>query len=145
MIYLFDLKGLSYRYLFKPSISSMRKGIKFMEEGIPIEIKQVHVFNTVRFFNLILGIVRPLLNSELLQKLHLHSSDMDYEEFYKKFVPKTHLPSDYGGTLESVEKLHEKSREKLENLKDYFIYEEQQSNLEFDEFVDEFFEEMNKI
>jgi hypothetical protein len=55
VIYLFDLKGLSYRFLFKPSVSSMRKGLRFLEEGIPFEIKQVHVFNTVRFFNLIVG------------------------------------------------------------------------------------------
>jgi hypothetical protein len=90
------------------------------------------------------AIVKPLLNSELLQKLHLHNADMDYEEFYEKFVPKSNLPSDYGGTLKSVEELHEQSCESLIKLKDYFIYEEQQSKLEFDQYVDEFLNEMNK-
>lgn len=33
IVYLFDLKGVGFRFLFKPSISSMRKGIKFLEEG----------------------------------------------------------------------------------------------------------------
>ncbi|KAG5679563.1 hypothetical protein PVAND_009123 [Polypedilum vanderplanki] len=145
VIYLFDLKGLSYRFLFKPSISSMRKGIKFLEEGIPFEIKQVHVFNTVRFFNLIVAIVKPLLNSELLQKLHLHNENINYEEFYKNFVPKTHLPREYGGLLKSVEELHQQNCQNLTNLKDYFIYEEQQTKLDFDQYVDEFLEEMNKI
>jgi hypothetical protein len=90
------------------------------------------------------AIVKPLLNSELLQKLHLHNSDMNYEEFYEKFVPKSHLPSDYGGTLESVEELHKTSSQSLINLKYYFIHEEQQSKLEFDPYVDEFLAEMNK-
>jgi hypothetical protein len=120
----------------------MRKGIKFLEEGIPFEIKAVHVFNTVYFFDLIIGIVKPLLNSELLQKLHLHRSDMDFEAFYRDHIPKSHLPSDYGGDLESVEKLHEKHCKKLKNLKDYFYYEEFQSNFEFDAFAEEFLDEL---
>jgi hypothetical protein len=87
--------------------------------------------------------VKPLLNSELLQKLHLHHSDMNWSEFYEKHIPQSHLPSDYGGTLDSVDELHKKHCEKLMALKDYFVYEEKQANFEFDEFVDEFLDEMN--
>lgn len=42
-------------HLFKPSISSMRKGIKFLEEGMPFEIEAVHVLNAGRVFDLILS------------------------------------------------------------------------------------------
>ena len=30
---LFDIKDVTYRFLFKPSISSLMKGMKFIEEG----------------------------------------------------------------------------------------------------------------
>lgn len=84
------------------------------------------------------------MNSQLLHRLHLHHSDMDYEKFYENFVPKSHLPSDYGGDLESLEELHKKSCKKITGLKDYFLFEEQQAKLEFDPLVDEHFEELNK-
>lgn len=70
---------------------------------------------------------------------------MDYEAFYRDHVPKTHLPSDYGGDLESIEILHQKHTEKLMTLKDYFKFEEMQANFEFDSMVDEFLDEMNKV
>lgn len=40
----------------------MRKGIKFLEEANPCEIKAVHVFNTVYFFDLIIGKLKLKLN-----------------------------------------------------------------------------------
>lgn len=70
---------------------------------------------------------------------------MDYEEFYRDHVPKSHLPSDYGGDLESVENLHQNHVQKLMSLKDYFKFEEMQANFEFDSFVDDFLDEVNKI
>lgn len=66
------------------------------------------------------------------------------ESFYKECVPKSHLPFDYGGDLESVETLHKQNRESLMKLRNYFVMEEQQSNFEFDEYVDEFGEETLK-
>ncbi|XP_070500251.1 alpha-tocopherol transfer protein-like [Chironomus tepperi] len=145
VIYLFDLKGLSLRYIFKPSVSSMRKGIKFLEGGMPYNIKAVHVFNTVSFIDWIIAIVKPLLNSELLDKLHLHHADLDYDKFHEQYVPKTHLPKEYGGTLGTLDELQQQSTERLMNLKDYFIYEEQQSNFEFDQFVDEHLYEIQNV
>lgn len=55
IVFLFDLRGVSFLHLFKPSISSMRKGIKFLDEAMPIEIKAVHVLNPGIVFELIVG------------------------------------------------------------------------------------------
>lgn len=62
---------------------------------------------------------------------------MDYEKFYEECIPKSHLPSDFGGDLESVEELHEKHRKGLLELRDYFLMEEKQQNCEFDDHADE--------
>lgn len=64
--------------------------------------------------------------------MHLHSSNMDYEKFYNDHIPKTCLPSDFGGSLESVADLHEKHCKEFMRLRNYFIVEEQQAALKFD-------------
>lgn len=69
---------------------------------------------------------------------------MDYEKFYRECVPKSHLPSDFGGDLESVEELHKQHRESLMELRDYFMMEEQQANLSYDEYVEEFCDDAKK-
>lgn len=57
---------------------------------------------------------------------------MDYEKFYEEHIPKSSLPSDFGGDLESVAELHEKHSKDLMRLRNYFIAEEQQAALKFD-------------
>lgn len=54
-VFIFDLKGVSFWHLFQPSVSSVRKGIRFMEDGSPFDIKAIHVLNTVPFFDMIVG------------------------------------------------------------------------------------------
>lgn len=77
------------------------------------------------------------MRSQLLNKIHFHSSNMDYEKFYQECIPQSHLPSDFGGSLESVEVLHQRHRESLMELRDYFMMEEDQSNLKFDQYYKE--------
>ncbi|CRL02024.1 CLUMA_CG015172, isoform A [Clunio marinus] len=125
-IFVFDLTGASLSHLRQPAISSLRKGIRFLEDGNPFDIKAIHILNSVSFFNSIIALVKPFIRSEILSKLHFHSSNMDYEKFYQECIPKSHLPSDFGGDLESVEVLHKKHREELMELRDYFIFEENQ-------------------
>lgn len=85
------------------------------------------------------AIVKPLVRSEMLNKVHFHSSNMNYEKFYKDHIPKSHLPKEYGGELESVKSLHDQQRQILKSLGEYFKLEEMQSNFEFDEYADEVF------
>jgi hypothetical protein len=58
---------------------------------------------------------------------------MDFQKFYAEFIPKSCLPSDYGGDLESVEVLHNKNRENLMRSREYFLIEERMMNFEFDD------------
>jgi len=61
---------------------------------------------------------------------------MNYDEFHRDHIPKSCLPSDYGGDLPSVESLHEAHCIELNKLKYFFAKEEQQAALEFDEHFD---------
>jgi hypothetical protein len=81
--------------------------------------------------------VRPFTTTGIISKVHLHHSDIDWEDFYKNEIPRSHLPSDYGGDLKSVKELHEEKRERIFDLKDYFEFEELQVNHKFDELLGE--------
>lgn len=59
---------------------------------------------------------------------------MDYKKFYNECLPKSCLPSDYGGDLESIEVLHNEHRESLNKMRDFFLLEEKMFKFEFEGF-----------
>lgn len=65
-------------------------------------------------------------------QLHLHTSSIDFEKFYKDHIPKSSLPSDYGGDLDSIAELHNKHSKEIKSLRGFFLAEEQQAALKFD-------------
>jgi hypothetical protein len=77
--------------------------------------------------------VRPLMWGELFDMIHVHSSDLDYEEFFRQHIPRSHMPADYGGDLPTMKELHEKNSENLMSLRDYFCLEEQHMMLQLDD------------
>lgn len=58
---------------------------------------------------------------------------MDYEKFYRDHIPKTSLPSDFGGDCDSVAELHEKHCKEFSRLREFFVAEEKQAALELDQ------------
>jgi hypothetical protein len=56
--------------------------------------------------------------------LNLHYADIDWEHFYENHIPRSCLPSDYGGDLESIEELGRKNFQELKMLRDYYKTEE---------------------
>lgn len=55
IIALLDFEGVSFRHLLKPSLSSMKKGVRYLEDVIPVEVKAVHVLNSTKILKLVLG------------------------------------------------------------------------------------------
>lgn len=68
-IFIFDLKGAGLGHLARPSVKSMMKGLKFLQEGVPINLKAIHILNSVPFSGMILAMIRPFARSELLNKV----------------------------------------------------------------------------
>jgi len=136
-IFIYDLEGASFSHMFRTSLSSIRKALRFLQEGSPYDLREVHIMNCFSAVDYMLPIIKPFLRADLLQKVHFHPKNMDMEKFYEKHIPKSHLPSDYGGDLESIEELHQKQIKLLNIQRQYFIVEERISNGEFDKHVDE--------
>lgn len=89
--------------------------------------------------------IKPFLRKELFERIHLHQAGTDYNEFFEKHIPKSHMPSDYGGDLGSCDELHAKNRKMMTDMRKYFLSEEEQMNLKLEERAgdngdDEFFD-----
>lgn len=92
--------------------------------------------------------IKPILRKELYDRIHIHQSTSDYSEFFNKFIPRSHMPSDYGGNLSSISQLNEENRKYLYEMRGYFLSEMDQMNLKFEDRViepsadedDEFFD-----
>lgn len=70
-IFIFDLKGAGLGHLAKPSVKSMMKGMKFLQDAVPINLKAIHILNSVPFSGMILAMVKPFARSDLLNKVRL--------------------------------------------------------------------------
>ena len=68
--------------------------------------------------------IKPFMKKELADVIHIHTPELDYNEFYEKYVPRHCMPSDYGGSLPSFDELHSKNVETLMSMKQYYYLEE---------------------
>lgn len=69
-----------------------------------------------------------------MNRVYFHPNSLDFEKFYADWIPKSCLPSDYGGTLETIQELSDKNREELTKMREYFLYEERLVNFEFEDY-----------
>lgn len=60
---------------------------------------------------------------------------MDFEKFYSDHVPKSCLPLENCGDLETIEVLHSKHQQMLEKMHEVFKAEETLFNIEFEQFA----------
>lgn len=137
-VFISDLEGVSFGHLFRPSMNSIRKSLRFLQEASPMNVKAIHIMNTVPFLNAIMAIVKPFIRTDIMNKVHFHSKNMDFEKFYKEHIPKSCLPSNYGGDLDDIEKINKQQLKAFAEMRDYFLMEEQQVNGVYDNFADEY-------
>ncbi|XP_013183792.2 alpha-tocopherol transfer protein-like [Amyelois transitella] len=99
-IVVMDVKDISLKFLTKFNMSIAKKLSKYQQEAMPIRLKQIHVVNAPAFIDKIFGLLKPILRPEITQMMHFHSPKSD--SLYQ-YLSKEDLPSDYGGTLASMD------------------------------------------
>ncbi|XP_032673177.1 alpha-tocopherol transfer protein-like isoform X2 [Odontomachus brunneus] len=120
-VFLFDMQGSRLGHLTRLSINSIRKFLEYLQEGMPIRLKAIHVLNTPWFMDKVLALIRPFMKRELYDMLHLYTGDVS--DLYPH-IPRECLPKDFGGELDCVASLHKLHCMKLDQLRDYFREEE---------------------
>ncbi|XP_022184857.1 alpha-tocopherol transfer protein [Nilaparvata lugens] len=111
-VVVFDMKGLCLGHLARVStcMSAVRKFMIYIQDCHPVRLKGVHVINTFSLIDKILCLVKPLMQSDLIQLLHLHPDVNTLNEF----VPLDIMPLDYGGTTKHTDQLHKDTTELIE-------------------------------
>lgn len=67
LIVLFDMKGVGLRHLTRVKLWAVKKFFVYVQEGLPIQLKAIHVLNCVWFIDKILSLVKPFYKPELLE------------------------------------------------------------------------------
>lgn len=124
LICLFDMNNVGLSHLLRVKIGTIRKFFHYLQEGLPAKLKAIHVLNAVSFFDKVLYIIKPFMNAEILNMLFLYPSNSSLEKLYDEWIPRSCLPSDYGGELKSVAELHQEHLKTYQSLRPYFLAEE---------------------
>ncbi|KAF5274942.1 hypothetical protein FQR65_LT04283 [Abscondita terminalis] len=99
-VVILDFEGLSTKQVmaFTPAVS-MRL-LSFIQEAMPLRLKEVHIVKQPFIFNMIWTIFKPFVKEKLKGRLHFHGSKMSS---LHKFLEPSHLPKNYGGTLPEID------------------------------------------
>lgn len=90
----FDGLGMSQVMALSPSFSA--RLLSFIQDAMPLRLKEVHIVNQPFIFNMIWKIFKPLIREKLGSRLHMHGKNL--KELHKFIEPK-YLPAEYGGSF----------------------------------------------
>lgn len=93
-----------------------------LQEAFPIRLKASHFINIPTFMDKIISMVRPFTKKELLDTIHIHTS---LDSFLDKFVPKSMMPDEYGGSSGKTDDFIEKCYQEFRDNNQFFIDDEQ--------------------
>lgn len=69
-IFLFDMTGVRLGHLTRLSINSIRMFFEYLQEGLPVRLKAIHVLNAVWFMDKFLALIRPFMKQELYEMVN---------------------------------------------------------------------------
>ncbi|KAK4878812.1 hypothetical protein RN001_011318 [Aquatica leii] len=124
LIVLADLKNFRMGHLIQLRPRPLKILIDYLQEALPVKLKEIHVFNSKELLNQLLAIVSPFMKKQLFEKIHFHSKDINWDTFYEKHLSKQHLCKDYGGDLPSSSDLEKLTIQKLIDMEEYFETDE---------------------
>lgn len=64
--------------------------------------------------------------------MHIHSPNVDMEKVFAERIPRSSLPSNFGGDAKPIEVLHKQLWDEFIAVRDFYAMEEKQSKLQLD-------------
>ncbi|XP_059054782.1 alpha-tocopherol transfer protein-like [Achroia grisella] len=126
IIFLFDMRGVKLGHLTRVGLSHLRKFFQFVQEAMPVRMKAIHVLNTEALVDKLILLIKPFMDKKFYDMLKFHQKDENLDSFYEKVIPRSSLPSDFGGTLSDLRTINAQNTENLRSLQPYFKAEEAQ-------------------
>lgn len=64
------MKNFVAGHMLRNNLKSMKKFFTYVQECMPLKIHEIHVFNTMKIFHLIMAVIKPFMKPELAQKVN---------------------------------------------------------------------------
>ncbi|XP_055547710.1 clavesin-1-like isoform X2 [Wyeomyia smithii] len=95
-----DFDGLSLKQVkaLSPSFSMLL--LTFIQEALPLRLKEVHIIKQPFIFNMVWTLFKPFIKEKLNKRMFFHGNDM--KKFHKYLSPEV-LPKNYGGELPEID------------------------------------------
>ncbi|KZC12772.1 Alpha-tocopherol transfer protein-like [Dufourea novaeangliae] len=119
-IFIGDSSNVSLGHVGRISPMGMKKLVMYVQEAIPVRLKEIHFINTPAVMDVIMNMAKPFMKKELWSMIHLHSSLKSLKEFISPDL----LPNEVGGKGESLSKIHKEQIQQLDDKREWFIEEE---------------------
>jgi len=114
-----DFKGITLNHALQLTPSSAKKMIMCLQDASPTRPKGFHYVNTNSFFEMLFNLVKSFLSEKLNNRITVHSEN--YADNLRNVIPSSILPSEYGGEGNSIEKLIDEWKKKVESYHDWFL------------------------
>ncbi|KAM0726883.1 Alpha-tocopherol transfer protein-like [Formica fusca] len=119
-VILFDMKNVSFGYVGRLNPMGLKKFLYYLQEALPVRLKGFHFMNASPVIDVILNMMRPFMKKQLMDMLHMHTTNDTLE----KFIPLEVLPNEAGGQAGPIQELHKKQIKKMEDHVAWFQEEE---------------------
>ncbi|XP_060518929.1 clavesin-1 [Cylas formicarius] len=100
VVVIMDYDGLSMKQVKALGVSFSMKLLGFIQDAMPLRLKEVHMVKEPFVFNMVWQIFKPFIREKLKKRIFFHGSKMNS---LHKYIPPTHLPKEYGGQLPAID------------------------------------------
>uniref|UniRef100_A0A182IS49 Uncharacterized protein n=1 Tax=Anopheles atroparvus TaxID=41427 RepID=A0A182IS49_ANOAO len=104
-IMLMDMQGMNLSHMTKLNMGAAKKHMFYVQEALPIRLKQIHFINVVPFMNQIMFLTRPFMRKDVQEMINMHVGLNTLHQA----VPVESLPNEYGGKGGSFKELEKKN------------------------------------
>jgi len=99
VVVIMDFNGMGLKHVGALSPAFSKRLLTFIQDAMPLRLKQVHMVNQPYLFNMVWTLFKPFVREKLKGRMFFHGKD---RKSLHKHIKPTHLPSDYGGDLPAI-------------------------------------------
>ncbi|XP_057329537.1 clavesin-1 [Microplitis mediator] len=100
VVVIMDFDGLSMKQIMGLSPSFSMRLLSFIQDAMPLRLKEVHFVKQPFLFNLVWNMFKPFTREKLRKRMFFHGSKMN--SLHAHLAP-SHLPANYGGELPEID------------------------------------------
>ncbi|XP_046737919.1 uncharacterized protein LOC124406526 [Diprion similis] len=119
-VLILDINGFTAGHLARVSLTVMKKCLYYIQEALPIRLKNAHLINTSPITDLVMNMMKPFTKNQFLNLVCLHT---DLESLSKK-IPTDLLPNEHGGKAGPLKNLWADEVRKIEEHRAWFLEED---------------------